>query len=132
MDDPDGVANLLDAIEKLLNMLVSTFGVWPTLFFILMVPLGIVGWKYFQVWRADKETDKALDEKERTIQRLANENRMWRTLMLKEKYGLSDEQIRLLVVQNDPVDGKTSRENLESRNAEPARIVRDPDPKAET
>ena len=47
--------------------------------------------------RRDQEYNLALDEKERTIQRLADQERTWRELFLKEKFNLNDNEIEKII-----------------------------------
>lgn len=62
--------------------------------------------------RKEREANIAFAEKDRTIQRLANDSRAYKVLYLKTQ-GVSEEELDKLFIKNQFDDGKESREYLE-------------------
>lgn len=71
------------------------------------------GWKIYNLRRKDREVNLALKEKDRTIQRLAEQERNFRILFFKEKGGWTDEQIKQFVMKNEFEDVPSARKELE-------------------
>jgi len=105
---------ILDAVEKFITFFVSTFGVGGTVAVAVTFLLLSFGWRLYQDWRKKQEVNELVAEKERSIQRLAEDNRMWRALFLKQEKGLSDRQIESLIMRGAGLeDGPTTQHALE-------------------
>ena len=95
-----GAAKLVEAINALINTLISHYGSAGTLFIILgAVALAIV-WRLFSDWVKNRRVDRALAEKEASIKRLAGEVRMYRAIFLKEKAGWNEDLINQLLLSD--------------------------------
>ena len=70
-------------------------------------------WRVYQDYRRDRETNALVAEKERTIQRLAADNRELRIALLKNLGKWSDEDIQRYILLNVPPDGPAARKLLE-------------------
>jgi hypothetical protein len=120
-------AEFLDALDKLVHSLVGIFGPWVTLGLVAAV-IAITGaWKIWNIKRKDNEVNLALKEKDKTIQRLAEQERNFRILFFMEKCGWSDEQIQQFVMKNEFEDVPSARKELEgekSKAEEPKRSRR--------
>lgn len=110
-------AEFLDALDKLVHSLVNIFGPWVTLGIVAVVVAITGGWKIWNIKRKDREVNLALKEKDKTIQRLAEQERNYRILFFKEKCGWSDEQIQQFVMKNEFEDVPSARKELEGERA---------------
>src|SRR5215211_7251011 len=109
----NGGTEFLDALRNLIQSLVNIFGIWGTIGIIAALVVISGGWKLYNIWRKDKEVNLALQEKDRTIQRLAEQERNLRILFFKEKAGWSDEQVDRFVLRNEFPDVPSARKALE-------------------
>ena len=89
------------SLESLAKIIIATkdlyLAVGPVIFIVLVV-LGTAFAVFAKVWQdrtLRKGYDEALDAKEETIQRLADDNLAWRRYFMREG-GMSDEQIARL------------------------------------
>jgi hypothetical protein len=115
--EPDSLPQIVEALIGLLRGLEATFGPDVTLLLVIgTVVLGIC-WRVYQQWLESKEVNLALEEKERTIQRLAAVNRELRILVYKEVHKWSDEQVQRFILLNEPPDGPSARRQLEGPDA---------------
>lgn len=112
-DAPDDLPGVIDAIKDLLEVLIAHYGAGGTLAIFAVVVLALFGWKVYNNYRKDKEVNLALQEKDRTIQRLAEAERNFRILFFKEKAGWTDEQVERFVLRNEFPDVPTARKALE-------------------
>lgn len=103
---------LIDSVRNLLETLIKGLG--PDIFLALVVIICIFsfGWKWYSDYLKRKETNEALQEKERTIQRLTNEIRTWRSAILKEKFDWSDEQIKNFLITENFSNPQEARDYL--------------------
>jgi hypothetical protein len=85
-----------------LDWFYKTYGPNWTLVLIFSIPIAIFGWQVFQALRKDREANLAISAKEETIQRLADENRLYRILIAQEKWGWSEQQIEKYILKNEP------------------------------
>jgi len=86
----DGLTEIL----KALTALYVAVGFWGTLVFLLAVIGALFSWSRLED-RELKELHRDLvNEKEKQIQRLAEDNRMWRNFFL--KHGLAEEEVHKL------------------------------------
>lgn len=113
-DAPD----LIKALTRLLEVMVSSFGALGTIGIFVFLLLVAFLWRRYNDWQKDKTTDALLAEKERTIQRLAEESRNFKILFLKHQLGWTDEQINLFIMKNEFIDGVTARKALEGEEIE--------------
>ncbi len=84
-----------------LDWFYKTYGSNWTLILVFSIPIAIVGWQIFQALRKDKEANLALAAKEDTIQRLAQENRLYRIQTFKEQFKWTDHQIEHWLLANE-------------------------------
>lgn len=94
--------DLIGALTALLDILVTRFGPNGTLWLLAggVLVLGIRRW--YLDWRDDKLIRAALDEKERTITRIATQERELRMALLISK-GMPEEIVRRIVAQGELV-----------------------------
>lgn len=112
-DAPKDLPAIIEAFRKLLEVLIANYGIWGTLGIFAFVILAFFGWKLYNNYRKDKEVNLALQEKDRTIQRLAEQERNFRILFFKEKAGWTDEQVDRFVLRNEFPDVPSARKALE-------------------
>lgn len=108
---------ILKAITKLVELLLSNYGPWGTLLiFAAFIALGVAYFIYNE-HRKEIKTEMLLREKDKTIQRLNEEARLYRTLFFKENLGYTDEQVERLIIRNsgDFEDGPDARRALEKK-----------------
>lgn len=87
---------VIKAVGELFQQIVTVYGPGWTAFFVFLVLAAAATWKVYQDRRKDKEVNLALEEKERTIARLASENATYRVEALVQK-GWSREEALSLV-----------------------------------
>jgi len=109
----EAATEFVKAFTALWNTLIGTLGVAGTLAVAVLLVIASGALKRYNDRRKDRDANAALDEKERSIQRLAEENRMWRALFLKDKCGLSPEEVDRIVLKNEFPDAPTARRALE-------------------
>jgi hypothetical protein len=85
----------------LLDWLYLHYGSNVTLAIILGAPAVFVAIQVWREWRKEADVKLALQEKDRTIDRLASENRMYRVTLFKDKLGWTDEQIERFLIKGD-------------------------------
>ena len=107
------VKGILDAFNGILNTLLNNYGPAGTLAILIGLVVLSFGWRLFTDWRRERKIDRALAEKEETIQRQAKEIRMYRALFFKEKAGWDDNLINKFI-GNEKIEG-------ESKQLKPAR-----------
>lgn len=104
----------LAVLKQILELLLQYFG-----------PYGLVGvafgscvliflYRLYCDYQKRQEVNLALEEKEKSIQRLANEVRMYRATVLKEKFKWSEEEVERLLITADFKDPKEARAFLEA------------------
>lgn len=106
-------AEVINALNNLVKSLVAVFGAWGTIGLIAVILVITGGWKIWNIKRKDREIDLVLEEKDRTIQRLAEQERNYRILFFKEKFGWTDEQVLQFVMKNEFKDVPSARRELE-------------------
>lgn len=112
---PEELPDVLQTVNQLLELLISHFGPWGTIVIVFGALLLAVGLRLYNDWRKDKEVKALIDEKDRTIQRLAESERTYRALFLKEKAGWTDEQVERFIVRNEFANPAEAREALENQ-----------------
>jgi hypothetical protein len=109
----EAATDFIKALTQLWNSLIGTLGVKGTLAVAVLIVVASAAVKRYNDVRKDRDANAALDEKEKSIQRLAEENRMWRALFLKDKCGMSPEEISRIVLKNEFPDAPSARKALE-------------------
>lgn len=85
------LANIIIAITGLIELLLGAFGPWWTLAIVVLAALVPIGVLYWQQRQKDKRVDQLIAEKERSINRLAEQLRDLRVkLLVKDGWLLSD------------------------------------------
>lgn len=106
---------VLQAARDILNALIGAFGPLGT---VALVGAGLLVMFAFRVYkdkRADRTIDRALAEKERTIQRLANQERTWRRVFLTENLKIDKvEADRLLALEGEYETPEQARKAVEA------------------
>lgn len=109
----EDLPEILNAIGGLVEALVAAFGPVGTVILLLAVVALSAGWRFYQDRRKDREFNLLIAEKDKTIQRLASQERSYRAIFFKEKMGLSDEELQMLIMHNDFSNTVEAREALE-------------------
>jgi uncharacterized membrane protein YccC len=106
----------LQSARELLTLLLDRFGAGGTIALVVVVLLALFAWRRYSDWRTDRMIDRALAEKERTIQRLANQERTWRRFFLTQHLNIPAEEVdRLLLLEGNYQDAKEARTAVEPR-----------------
>lgn len=92
---------ILTGIKEILALIIANYGPYGTIGLILIIYILFWIKRLYDDYKKKKEENEVIAEKERTVQRLANEVRMWRTLELKEKRHWTDEQIERFLITED-------------------------------
>jgi hypothetical protein len=108
----DKSEGLVKALQNFYDDLVRHYGSSGTLLLLLLVFLIFVGWNLYQHWKSRRDVNEALAEKERSIQRLASQERAWRAYFFRQQ-GLSNEEIDSLLLRNDFANGAEARQHFE-------------------
>lgn len=106
-------ADIINALNNLVQVLINNFGAWGTIGIAAAAIAITGGWKVYNIRRKDKEVHLALKEKDRTIQRLAEQERNYRIMFFMEKCGWTSEQIEQFVMKNEFEDVPSARKELE-------------------
>lgn len=106
----------LDALSRLLDTMLKSFGPWGFTGLIVLFASIFFGYVSFQDWRKNKLWNRLLEQKDVEIQRIANESRSYRAMLLKHQ-GWSDDQIRELIIENKFSDAAASRKALEGETS---------------
>ena len=107
-------SDVLDAIGRLLDLLFQRLGPGYTLLLLAGLVLALAIRRVYYDRRADRDSKRAIEEMERTIQRLANQERAWRYIFVTKTELLSADEADLLINRNEYPTPKASREDLES------------------
>lgn len=107
---------LMSVLRDILELLVGNFGPGGTIVLVTLV-LGVLGAvRWYKDWRADRAVREVLAEKERTIQRLANQERTWRRVFLTKGIKLDQQEVnKILMLEQDYENPKQSRKAVEGR-----------------
>lgn len=100
---------LINAFTDFLRLLHDTLG--PS--GMLGVPAILLALVGFVMWRRSRQTNALVQEKERTIQRLANDNRELRIIIAVQVWKWDDERVERYIARNLHPDGPASRRALE-------------------
>lgn len=109
------VIQIIDALSRLVQVLIDSFGKIPTIVGILLFLAVAIAWRVYSDKRRDKMIDALIAEKDRTIQRLAESERQFRVHFFKEQAGWSDDEVNLFVMKNEFQNTPDARRSLEDR-----------------
>lgn len=107
-------ADVIKALNEFFQTLANLFGAERLFWFLVILLIASFIWKIWAEKRKDRDTNLALKEKDRTIQRLAAENREHRILIFKKIHGFSDDEIEKFILKNSPENADDARTLLES------------------
>lgn len=110
-------AEIINAANNFVQVLINSFGAGGTIGIAAAVVVITGGWRIYNNRRKDKEVNLALKEKDRTIQRLAEQERNFRILFFMEKCGWTEERIQQFVMKNEFEDVPSARRELEGEAA---------------
>lgn len=88
----DEITKLINAIRELIVTIVGIFGPIWTVIIATIVTTVVFLWRRYNEKRKDRQYKMVIEEKDRTIMRMQNENRTMRVAELKRQ-GWSDEEI---------------------------------------
>lgn len=129
-ETPDDLPGIIDALSRFIQVLIANYGIWGTLGIFGFIFLLFFGWRVYNNYRKDREVNLALQEKDRTIQRLAEQERNYRILFFKEKAGWTDDQVDRFVLKNEFPDAPSARKALEGgHQSNPAQAAEKPKPR---
>lgn len=106
------MGDAVDALERLIALLFTWLGPGGAVAVLLGVLVLGVGFRFYQDRRADRFINKALEEKERTIQRLAKQEREWRMVFF-ERLGMPRNEVERMVLRNEADTPQDARRELE-------------------
>jgi len=118
------VDELINAFKSLPELaasaewLVSTIGVTWTCVLIIFFPCLAFAWWLWVSSRRDRGWEMALGEKEKSLQRIANECRAWRSLYLQKVNGMTEDEVQRHFIENEFMNGAESRHALEKKNSD--------------
>lgn len=119
--DPDKILEWLPVVERLLQGLVALLGPGGT----VALLLGLATIAAIARWRADRRKElgwqAALDEKERSVQRLAQQEREWRRLFLLKVIGVDAEHLDEVLGTEDQLQADTAVRVERLREPKPKR-----------
>jgi len=105
---------MVDSVSKFL----ISIGYWKSLGIFAIIIILFTARRLYSDRRKDKEVNLLIEEKERTIQRLAKEAREYKILYFKKVENWSDEDIEHILMKNDFTDGVEARKHMEGENHE--------------
>lgn|SRR5690554_506968 len=106
-------SELIDALRALLEALISRFGPGGTILLIGGFFLAFAARRVYLDWRADRLMNQALAEKERSIQRIADQEREWRVYFMMKDGKMTRREAEKIILRNDASTASESREALE-------------------
>jgi hypothetical protein len=113
---PTEWVDLLNAASHFLEVLVSIFGRQITGLILLFLFIFSIAYKRYKIHQNEKSHRAVIEEKERTIQRLAEENRNYRVVILKSVAGWTDDEVDRFVMKDEFKDGVAARKALEGED----------------
>ena len=116
------------AYDPFLEIMVANFGAWGTIVICVGIVLLFFAWRLYNERRKDRTNDELLREKDRTIQRLADESRYYKIIVFKEVLKWTDERIDLLIIKNEHEDVVSARKALEGEGTTDAKKTLKPAP----
>lgn len=110
---PSDWTDLINAISHLVEVSVGLFGRTGTVLLLVGLTIASILIRRWSEARKGKATKALIAEKERTIQRLSEENRNYRIVFLQQIAGWDADQIDRFVMRNEFTDGVAARRTLE-------------------
>ena len=100
---------------KTIQALVDIFG--PTYTFIIIIAFIVCSsfFKFRQSKKWSLEVRELINEKEKSMQRLANEVRTWKTLYFKEAKNWTNDEIERFMITRDFETGPEARQAMEDK-----------------
>ncbi|MBX2840859.1 MAG: hypothetical protein KTR26_03755 [Flammeovirgaceae bacterium] len=102
------------SVLKEFNKIIEQIGPTTTLIVFGIILIVAIVYKIYKDKQDDKYINKLLEEKERTIQRVADEARQYKFLYFKER-GWTTEELEKLFIKNDFLNIKDAREKMENK-----------------
>ena len=93
-------ADIIDALSRLVQSLVSVFGRTGAVIFIVLIFVVSVVLRRHGERKKERIYELVSEEKERAIDRLSKENLSLRVVLFKQVYGWSDDEIERFLLQN--------------------------------
>lgn len=128
---PSEWTDLINALSHLIGVLVGVFGLKLTGLILFLLLVGSVAYRRWREYKKDSGWRAVVEEKERTIQRLAEENRNHRIVILKEVAHWTDDEIDRFVMKNEFKDGVAARKVLEGEEEKTDRLLQQVPPSKE-
>lgn len=113
MKSSDNIVKIIDAVTNLVDILINSFGRETVIAFAIIILMTSIAWRWYSDKRKDKYIDQLLEEKDKTIQRLAKSERAYRALFFKEKAGWTEKEINNFILKNNSNNIPESRKALE-------------------
>jgi hypothetical protein len=113
----EALTKVIDAIRQFFQLLLDRYGPIGTLLIVGAFVLLTIVARIYGDRRKDRYIDALLDEKDKTIQRLAEQERNYRIHLFKQ-YGWADEEIDRFVMRNELDDAIAARRALEGKPPE--------------
>lgn len=113
MNGAKDISESWDGLKEIIEYLVGIFGPQGTFLLIIIFWITSTCWKVYNEYKKNKEINQVLEEKERTIQRIAKQEREFRILFFKEKFKWTDEQVERFIMKADFYDGPEAIKALE-------------------
>ena len=88
----DEITKLVNAIRELIVTIVGIFGPVWTIIIVILIGISVFLWRRYNEKRKDTQYKMVIDEKDKTIARMQQENRTMRVAELK-RLGWSNEEI---------------------------------------
>ena len=107
---------ILNAIIQLIEVLIKHFGTLGTIGILVFVLLISIGWRLYNDKKNREESEALLEEKDRTIQRLAEQERSYRALFFKKFAGWEEKDIERFILKNEFKNPVEARKFLEDQN----------------
>src|ERR1035441_8476565 len=104
---------VFDHIDNILRVLVTNLGEWGTVLLIFGIYLISRTINFFNDKAKEHERKETIRQMEKALQRISNENREYRMVIFKEKYGWTDAELEKFIVKADFTDGPSARKELE-------------------
>jgi len=101
-----------------LNKLIEKIGVANSFWLLIVVGIILFLRRIYNDHMKTKETNAVLEEKERALQRVANQERAWRVFFFTKMHGWTQEQCDRFIMMNDFSSPEESRNTLESKRQE--------------
>lgn len=95
--EPDKYTDFIKSLQSLLLTTIGIFGPFWSVVIVIFISTGVFIWKKYNHTRKDRFHQMVIDEKDKTIKRMKEENRMMRIVEFK-RLGWDKEEIDKYVV----------------------------------